>query len=393
MNNALHGVLPTRLTRNLATLLAALLAIFLSGGPARAAPSCAGQANCTETASFVATVSDFRTSVSGNNRIATATMRFQNKLGRPLILGYVADSGVVTDDKGNRYVVGSNGVRGLGVVSGSAIDTKFTLEPGESSDARFEFAWKATKATLGTTYDMDLTVQEIEAVAGGQYKAGKERVLRFANAGRSGPPAAAAAATGSAAVPASGDPCAGLQRCASGGPFIAQVVSLTPVGGPSDRHHSLKLNISFRNVSGQPIVLGYKSGSSAATDNLGNGYVYGRPSTHDTSFAGIGLVTGRAADPSFALKPGETRNAAFTVTRFNSLGKQLGTAWAYDVVVNQLEILPSQQVRNGREFSLHFTDLSGNMPGLAAGAAGAAAPAPDLKKAVDDLRNIFKKKK
>ncbi len=197
-----------------------------------------------------------------------------------------------------------------------------------------------------------------------------------------------APAPAGAAAPA-GDPCAGLQRCASGGSFISQVVSLTPVGGPADRHHSLKLNLTFRNVSTQPVILGYKSGSSAAIDNLGNGYIYGRPGTHDTSFSGIGLVTSRAADPSFVLNPGESRNAAFTVTRFNSGGKELGTAWSYDVVVNQLEILPSQQVRTGREHSLHFTDLSGNMPAVSTGAA--AAP-PDLKKAVEDLKNIFKKK-
>ncbi len=340
-----------------------------------------------ENSSFVAAVSDFRTSVSGNDRVATATLRFQNKLNRPLILGYVTGSGVVTDDKGNRYVLGPDSVRGLGAVAGSNVDAKFTLEPGEASDARLEFTWKASKATLGTTYDLDLTVQEIEALAGGQYKPGRERVLHFTNAGQKAGAAPAAAAAG-AVAPAT-DPCAGLQRCASGGPFIAQVVSLTTVGGPQDRHHSLKLNLTFRNVGNQPIVLGYKSGSSAAVDNLGNGYVYGRPGTHDTSFSGIGLVTGQAADASFALNPGESRNAAFSVIRFNSGGKQLGTAWAYDVVVNQLEILPSQQVRKGREYSLHFPDLTAGMPAISTGAA--AAPA-DLKKSIDDLKNIFKKK-
>lgn len=375
-----HRIPPLR-----ALVFLAVAAIGLD--PARAAtPSCAGQANCTETSSFVATVSDFRTSVSGNDRVATATMRFQNKLTRPLVLGYVTGSGVVTDDKGNRYVPGPDSIRGIGAVSGSNVDAKFTLEPGEASDARFEFTWKATKATLGTTYDVDLTVQEFEALAGGQYKPGKERVLRFTNAGQK---AGATPAPAAGAVAAAGDPCSGLQRCASGGPFIAQVVSLTPVGGPGDRHHSLKLNLTFRNVSTQPIILGYKSTSSAAIDNLGNGYVYGRPGTHDTSFSGIGLVTSRAADPSFVLNPGESRNASFSVIRFNSGGKELGTAWSYDVVVNQLEILPSQQVRTGREHSLHFTDLSANMPAVSTGAA--AAPA-DLKKAVEDLKNIFKKK-
>ena len=121
---------------------------------------------------------------------------------------------------------------------------------------------------------------------------------------------------------AAGDPCAGLQRCANGGSFIAQVVSLTPVGGPADRHHSLKLNLTFRNVSTQPVILGYKSNSSAAVDNLGNGYVFGRPGTHDTSFSGIGLVTGRAAEHSLSLTFAahaplvlDTRNAMRNVQR------------------------------------------------------------------------------
>jgi len=44
-------------------------------------------------------------------------------------------------------------------------------------------------------------------------------------------------------------------------------------------------------------------------------------------------------------------------------------------------------VKNGREYSLHFTDLSAGMPAVS----GSTAP-PDLKKAVEDLKNIFKKK-
>jgi hypothetical protein len=368
----------------------ALLITWLGGqAPALAAtPSCADDARCVETSSFVATISDFRISAAGNDRIATATMRFQNKQGRPLVLGYVASSGLVTDDKGNRYTANADSVRGMGTVSGSGVDGKFTLEPGEAADARFEFTLKANKATLGTTFDVDLAVQEFEPLASGQFKSGKERVLHFANAGETAT-AAKAAAPAAAATGAATDACIGLVRCVNSGPFIAQVMSLTPVGGPADQHHSLKLNLSFRNVSSEPLILGYKSGSGTAIDNLGNGYVYGRPGTHDTSFAGIGLVTSRAADPSFALNPGESRTASFTVTRFNSRGKELGTAWAYDVVLNQLEILPSQQVRNGREYSLHFTDLSAGMPAVTGGAA--AAPA-NLKKAVDDLKNIFRKK-
>lgn len=372
--------------------LALILAFAMpfAGPSLAAAPGCAGKADCVDNPSFAAQVVDFRNSSSGRYRVATATLRIHNRLDRPLTLGYVGDSGVVTDDQGNRYVINANGVRGIGVLSGSAVDTKFTLEPGESSDARFEFVWEPGRAVVGTKYDMDLTLREIDSIAGGQVKLGKERVLHFA-----APRSPAAAAQGSAAAapataviaPAAGDPCAGLARCASGGPFIAQVTSVTPVGTPQDRHHSLKLTLRFRNLSNAPIHIGYKSGSSAATDNLGNGYIYGRPGTHDTSFSGIGLITSRAADPSFRLNPGESRDAQFGVTRFNSMGKQLGTAWVYDVVVSGMEILPSQQVRVDRDYSLHFGDLT------AGGIAGATAAAPTVDQAVQGILNLINNKK
>lgn len=132
------------------------------------------------------------------------------------------------------------------------------------------------------------------------------------------------------------------------------------------------------------MILGYKSGSSAATDNLGNAYYFGRSGTHDTSSSGIGLVTARQADPSFVLRPGEARNATFTVTRFNSAGKQLGTGWAYDVVIAQLEALPSQQIRTVAEHPLHFGELTTGMP-------SAATPTADIEKAVQDLKQLFKR--
>jgi hypothetical protein len=145
--------------------------------------------------------------------------------------------------------------------------------------------------------------------------------------------------------------------------------------------------LRFRNISAAPIQLGYKATTSAAIDNLGNRYAYGRPATHDTSAAGIGLIEGRSADASFRLNPGESRDAQFSVIRFNSLGQQLGSAWVYDVVVTGLEILPSQQVRLDRDYSLHFGGLSA---GAMAGVPGAS---PKASEAVQGLLNLLDKKK
>ena len=373
-------------------VLAVLAGLAMALSAQAAQVSCSANAGCLDNPSFVVQVSDLRHSTAGRLRVVTATLRFRNKLDRPLILGYVNGSGIVTDDLGNRYVIGGNGVRGMGVVGGNNVDTKFTLAPGENSEARFEFAWEPGRAVVGTRYDMDLTVREIDALAGNQFRLGRERVLHFASASVDPSAGAAVGAAAPVAAPVTAaavvaqpqvDPCAGIARCVGAGPFIAQITAVTPQGGPKDRHHVLALNVRFRNVSNQPIVLAYKSGSSNGTDNLGNQYYYGRAGTHDTSSAGIGLVTSQQADASFALAPGASRDASFKVIRFNSLGSQLGTAWVYDVVIDQLEILPSQQVRVGREFSLHFTGIS---------ASGIAAAPASLNDAVQGLQNMFKKK-
>lgn len=352
-------------------------------------------ADCVENASFVARVTDLRTSVSGRYRVVTAAMRIENKLGRPLILGYVHDSGVVTDDRGNRYVpYGENAVRGIGVIHRREVDPSFVLQPGEASDARFEFLWAPKRGTIiGTKFTMDLTLQELGVIAGDQYTRGAQRVLRFEDpakglaAGR-----AAAAAPVSASPAAAGpvslqnDPCAGLARCAHGGPFVAEVISVTPgYAGSNNRHHVLKLNARFRNLSALPVVLAYKTRTSTATDNLGNTYYWGISGTHDKSASGIGTTDSRRADTSFQLNPGESRNASFQVTRYD-IGKQpLGTSFAYDVVVEQLEILSAEQSRTMREYSLHFPDL-------AAGGSTATAPPADLNQAVQQLRDLFRKK-
>lgn len=362
-------------------LIPGLLTLLAPFADLQAAGICADNAGCAEVKTFAATVTDFRTSAQGRYRYVTMTVRFQNKSGKALTLGYVQNSGIVIDDQGNRYGIGAeSSVRGIGWITGNTFDPKFTLQPGETSDARFEFVYKPTGNDIfGTTYDVDVAIREINAVAVDQFRLGQEHALHYSGLSKdalaaakpAAAPAAAAAvapAAAAAAAPAAApaipeDPCAGAARCASAGPFVAQVSQLT-ADKPGARHHGIRLNVKFRNLSAQPIILAYQSGSSGAVDNLGNRYVYGRPSTHDTSVQGIGYVTGRSADAQFVLNPGETRAATFNVIRFNSGASQVGTAFNYDVVIQQLEILPSQQVRTVRDYSLNFASLSANMPEL-----------------------------
>lgn len=384
----------------LTTVAALLLAGGDSGAAAQAPNPCAGQAACNEVGTFVATVTDFRTSKVSYYTIVAATVRFRNKTNRPLILGYVGGSGTATDDQGHRYeVTSANGVRGIGWITGNTFDSKFTLQPGEAADARIEMAWRpASRADIfGTSWVMEFAIREIDPLAGNQFKLGREHALSFRGfkdgwvsstqtaAAPPAPPPASAPVP--AAVPAPipneiPDPCAGNARCYNSGPFIAEVRSLTP-GAAGGRHHGLDVVLRISNISPEPIILGYKSGSSGATDNLGNRYVYGRPSTHDVSFKGIGLITGLAADPQFVLKPGQSRDAAFSVIRFNSLRKELGTAWSYEVMLTQLEILPSRQIREVRDHAVTFRDLTAR--------ASTAATLKSAKDLMDAVANRLKK--
>jgi hypothetical protein len=126
------------------------------------AGACGTQPSCVETNDFVATVTSFRTSTVGSSRIINVSVRFQNRTAQPLVLGYVASSGITTDERGNRYIVyGPNGFRGIGLVYGNNFDPRLTLRPAGSGDAQFEMHLQLTPQNAGLTFTVDLTIDEI----------------------------------------------------------------------------------------------------------------------------------------------------------------------------------------------------------------------------------------
>lgn len=394
------------------SLLAALCVAVPAFAPSAAAQAaaCLRADNCLRLATFDAAVTDFRTSPAEyGGKLITATVRFTNRTERPLTLGYVNGSGVSLDDRGNRHVVYGNGaVRGIGEISTSTFDPKFTLRPGESSDARFELVFRPTvrNTILGTTYDLDLAIRQIDPISGGQFRLGREYSLHFRGFNADGSSIASASGTAPAPAPAGGesmtapapaaqgvpleaDQCAGRQRCYGAGTFVAEVTQLT--AGVEGRHHVLRSVVRFRNMSSQPIILGYKATSSGASDNLGNRYYYGRAGTHDVSVQGMPILEGRGADPSFQLAPGQSREARFTTIRYEVGGKQIGTSFNEDLTVALLEPLPGNQIRMGRDFAVSFHDLTVGT-GDNARAAGNAAAGEAAKKLFDAFRNRGKKK-
>lgn len=388
-------------------LLAACVALSAVGVQTQAATGCAGERFCTESQTFKATIADFRTSIAANYRLATARVRIENKTNRPLVLGYPQGSGVVIDDLGNRYAM--KDVRAIGTITGSTFDPKFTLQPGESSEARFEFSWYAGNTIAGTAFEMELAIREIDPVAGNQFRLGREHALRFnglsdnilaASASAPAPAAAPAVAAPTAPQAPAGepvaaatppapevDPCAGVARCYNAGPFIAQVRRLTT--SKQANYHLVQIDLRFRNLTSQPLILAYQKGSASLVDNYG-----GRYGEYTRGIKGIGVVAGNKADPQFVLSPGQSRNATFEYSRYVAQGN-IGTVFTPDLVVQQLEILPSQQVRPVREYSLTYANLTAGTVAVDGG--GDAVEAINTineagRQIGEGLKSIFKKK-
>jgi hypothetical protein len=153
------------------------------------------------------------------------------------------------------------------------------------------------------------------------------------------------------------DGCAGKQHCDSNKAFSAEVIGLTGsiVGG---RHHLVKMNIRFTNLTDRPIILAYVAGTSGGVDNLGNAYYWGRAGTHDISTTGIGLLEGRKADTQFQLDPGESRNAMFAIIRYEAARKPLGHSFTYNTTIAEPHNSGGGSVESIKQYSLSFPHLS-----------------------------------
>jgi hypothetical protein len=72
---------------------------------------------------------------------------------------------------------------------------------------------------------------------------------------------------------------------------------------------------------------------------------------------------------------------------------QIGTGFTWDVAIEEIELLPANQLRIKREFSLNFPELTAAAPvaGAAPGAVGATGQ--DVGEAAKRVRDLFKRRK
>lgn len=93
-----------------------------------------------------------------------------------------------------------------------------------------------------------------------------------------------------------------------------------------------------------------------SVDNLGKTYSWGRPSTHDVSTQGIGIVEGRKADTQFQLAPGEAREAVFAVIRYNVGRSPVGDSFTYNNTIAELQ-KQGTLVTVVKQYSMRFPHL------------------------------------
>ncbi|HEY0953304.1 MAG TPA: hypothetical protein VGE36_01010 [Roseateles sp.] len=337
-----------------ARLLSAALALTASFA-ATAQGMCPGEPLCRQTASFTATVTDFRVSPSTQgNRPVDVTLRFTNRSGQPLILGQVAGTAAAYDDRGHRYTLQNTRLlTGMGLVERNRFDPKFRLGPGESADARMTLNFYAKNVVVGTRFDLEMSVREIEPLPGQQYRLGREHALSWQSLGQGAaavpmPASPAAPKAAEPHAPPASDACQGLAHCATSGPVLARLVGATP--STRGNYHHVTLRIAFQNQGATPLILNYKQNTGQAIDERGERYAV---DTYREAVQGMPMATRQRASSQFTLAPGESRTAAFDFRRFT--GKvPAGSVLTPSIAVEQYELLPANQLQLVREHALSF---------------------------------------
>ncbi|MBX3603378.1 MAG: hypothetical protein KIS83_14805 [Rubrivivax sp.] len=358
-------------SRALAARLAAV-ALLLAAAPAAAQGMCPGEPLCRQVPKFSATITEFRVSPNTlGNRPVQVAVRFTNRTDQPLILGYVDRSAAAFDDRGNKYALQNSAkLTGIGRIERQRFDPKFTLGPGESADARMELNFFVNRNVIvGTGFDLEMSVREIEPLPGNQYRLGREHALSWqhlANGAAGRAPAAAAASPARATAPGApaapptaaapaGDACAGVANCTASGPVAARIVGVASAA-PKGNNHEVTVRIAFQNLGSEPMILNYKQDTGVMLDERGEKYIVDW--RYRESVQGMPVATRDKASSQFTLQPGESRTAAFVFRRF--VGKvPAGTLFAPTLAVEQYVLLPSNQLQRVREYSLGFGEVRG----------------------------------
>jgi len=122
----------------------------------------------------------------------------------------------------------------------------------------------------------------------------------------------------------------------------------------SRRFRDIQFSVRYQNLTPKPLVLGHTQGSTLVVDDLGNQYKPGWYGVEEVR--GMGVARANQSDASFVLQPGASREATYIV-RFDAGSRQVGSVYNVDYAVEELELLPANQVRSVRQYAVGFHDV------------------------------------
>jgi hypothetical protein len=158
------------------------------------------------------------------------------------------------------------------------------------------------------------------------------------------------------------------QNCFNAGPFAAAISQMTM--SQQNGLHIIRMEVQFHNASNQPLAIAYHDGSMVMVDENGNTYqgAGGNPG----EVQGMGIDRGNQTDPQFVLGPGQTSSALFSVARYRANTSPIGTAFTYNLTIDELQAQNGADAIVARQYNLNFPGVA---PGSSGGAFPSAAPA------------------
>lgn len=179
----------------------------------------------------------------------------------------------------------------------------------------------------------------------------------------------AGAALSSAPADAQGI-CPGQPLCREVPKFTATITEFR-VSPNTQGNRPINLAVRFTNRSSAPLVLGYVDRSATAHDDRGNAYTL----QNSRKLTGIGRIERNRFDPKFTLGPGESADARMELNFFVNRNVIVGTSFDLSLGVREIDPLPGQQYRLGREHALSWQGLRHGDGEQAPAGPGAAAVA------------------
>jgi hypothetical protein len=146
---------------------------------------CAGNTRCYATGPIVAEVVQLASGQPQKNvHSVKISVRFRNIADQPIALAYKTHSGTMLDNLGNQYKVDwryEPHVAGIGQVTRTKADPRFTLRPGEARTAQFTYTRSVGKTAIGSVFNPDLVVAQLESLPNNQIRTVSDYSVSFTN--------------------------------------------------------------------------------------------------------------------------------------------------------------------------------------------------------------------